>query len=126
MPNQRAPTDRLPAEDSLWAATLEKLRFGSNPFAAQVAAVGTADECLQSGVPEFAAGQFSELLEIISTYRDGRPATHVYPVLGDRGSGKTHLLYTLRGELQQQALQSGNETMVVVVDRRRATPISRW
>jgi hypothetical protein len=96
---------------------MERLRKGSNPFAVQVAAVGTADESLQAGVPDFTANQFSELLDIIGTYRSGRPTTRVYPLLGDRGAGKTHLLYTLRAELQQRALDSGDETMLVVVDR---------
>jgi hypothetical protein len=117
MPNHPTQTGKLPAEPDLGSTALKRLRLGSNPFTVQVAAVGTADECVQSGVPEFATNQFSELLEIIGSYREGRPATRAYPVLGERGSGKTHLLYTLRGELQRRALQSGDETMVVVVDR---------
>jgi hypothetical protein len=96
---------------------MERLRKGSNPFAVQVAAVGTVDESLQAGVPEFTANQFSELLDIIDTYRSGRPATRVYPLLGDRGAGKTHLLYTLRAELRRRALDSGDETLVLVVER---------
>jgi hypothetical protein len=82
-----------------------------------VAAVGTADQSIQAGVPEFTTNQLSELLDIIGMYREGRPATRVYPLVGDRGSGKTHLLYALRGELRARALQSGEETMLVVVDR---------
>src|SRR5262249_28334371 len=75
--------------------------------AATAAAAGTAAP----------APRLSELLDIISTYREGRPATRVYPVVGDRGAGKTHLLYTLRAGLRDRALQSGEETMLVVVDR---------
>src|SRR4051812_19362199 len=117
MPNHPSKTAELPTKKTLESAALEQLRLGSNPFAAQVAAVGTAEDSIQTNVPEFIASQFSELLDIIDTYRQDRPATRVYPLLGDRGSGKTHLLYMLRGELRQRALQSGDETMVVVVDR---------
>jgi hypothetical protein len=96
---------------------MEQLRLGTNPFAAQVAAVGTADESIRAGVAEFTAGQFAELLQIIRQYREGRPATRAYTLVGERGSGKTHLLYALRRELRQQAEQSGDETLIVVVDR---------
>jgi hypothetical protein len=117
MPTPPVQMSKVPAESDLRSAALGRLREGSNPFAAQVAAVGTADESLHAGVAEFTHNQFSELLEIISTYRQGRPATRVYALLGERGSGKTHLLYTLRGELRQRAHESGDETILVVVDR---------
>src|SRR4051812_5990974 len=118
MPTQPIQTGNFQDEAQLRAAALQALRLGKNPFAAQVTAVGTADESLQATVAEFTANQFTDLLDIIGTYRGGqRPATRVYTLLGERGSGKTHLLYALRNDLRQRALQSGDETMVVVVDR---------
>src|SRR5262249_50140348 len=114
MPNQ--PTAEPPAEQALRAAALERLRRGSNPFTAQVAAVGAADESIQADVPGFAANQMSELLAIIGAYRDGRQRTTVLRLLGERGSGKTHLLYSLRAGLRQRALDAGDETLLVAVD----------
>jgi hypothetical protein len=58
----------------------------------------------------------SELLAIIGAYRDGRQRTTVLPLLGERGSGKTHLLYSLRAGLRQRALDAGDETLLVAVD----------
>src|ERR1022692_4884140 len=83
-----------------------RLREGSNPFALQVAAISTAEESLEAGVPDFASDQLSELLEIIGMYRGGRPATRVYAMVGERGSGKTHMYYALRTDLRQRAIQS--------------------
>src|SRR3954466_5016896 len=100
MPNQPTPAGNPPAEAEARSAALKRLRAGSNPFTAQVAAAGTAAESIQAGGPEFAADQLAELLDIIAAYREGRPDTRVYPLLGERGSGKTHLLYALRGELR--------------------------
>src|SRR3954454_21750587 len=117
MPNQPNQTGNQPHAPDPNVAALQHLRVGKNPFAVQVATVGTAEESVRTGVPEFTANQFGELLDIIGTYREDRPATRAYPLLGDRGAGKTHLLYTLRTELQKRALQSGEETMLVVVDR---------
>ncbi|WP_439628370.1 hypothetical protein [Gemmata sp.] len=113
------PSDapRAATEDAVFAAALAAVRKGVNPFAAQVAAVGTAEESLLGGVPEFAEAQLQELLDVIGTYRDGRPATQVFPVLGERGAGKTHLFYSLRNELKQLAGERGEETLLVVVDR---------
>ena len=116
MPNRRTRTGE-PAGADARSTGLDQLRQGINPFAAQVAAVGTADLTLETGVAEFTADQFAELLDIIGTYRAGRPDTRVFPVLGGRGTGKTHLLYALRRELRRRALHCGEETMVVVVDR---------
>src|SRR5262245_44469686 len=117
MPNQPIRTSKQTGGSDPQFAALEQLRLGSNPFAAQVAAVGTAEQNILTGVPDFTAHQFSELLEIIGTCRDDRPATRAYPLLGERGAGKTHLLYALRAELRQRAIQSSEETMMVVVDR---------
>ncbi|CAN5299612.1 hypothetical protein BH10PLA2_BH10PLA2_05890 [soil metagenome] len=115
MPNPPAEMSEQ-SEPELREAALAKLRLGTNPFQLQVATVGTASESLLASVPEFAAGQFADILSIIQTYRDGSPPTRVYPVLGDRGSGKTHLRYRLEKELRDQTVRSGDETMLVVVE----------
>jgi hypothetical protein len=115
--SQPSQTREPPAAPDLQVAALNRLRLGRNPFAMQVTTVGTAEESIRTGVPEYTANQFADLLDIICTYREDRSETRVYPLLGDRGAGKTHLLYTLRAELQKRARQSGEETMLVVVDR---------
>ncbi|MCE9568163.1 MAG: hypothetical protein K8U57_39675 [Planctomycetes bacterium] len=117
MPTQPNDPATPPSEATLRAAALEQLKKGSNPFATQVAAVGTADESLLTSVPEFGGNQLAELLDIVGLYRSERPTTRVYPILGDRGSGKTHLLYSLREELRGRAADTGDETLVVVVER---------
>ncbi|QDU19991.1 hypothetical protein [Urbifossiella limnaea] len=106
-----------PPADPATAAALDRLRQGVNPFASQVTTVGTAEESLLSGVPAFAAPQLAELLEVIGQYRAGTATTRAYPVIGDRGAGKTHLFHTLRAELRRQAAEAGDETLLVVVDR---------
>jgi hypothetical protein len=117
MPSPPTDTAKPLSEADLRVAALLRLRKGSNPFASQVTAVGTAEESLLAGVPEFAQNQLCELLEIVALYRAGRPATRVYPVLGERGAGKTHLLYSLRNELCGRAAESGEESLLVVVER---------
>jgi hypothetical protein len=99
-----------------WRSGLELLRTGSNPFTSSVASVSTADQNLSYGVANYTASQLAEIVEIIGTYRDGGQPTRVYPVVGDRGSGKTHLLYALRANLLKQATDTSEETMLVVVD----------
>jgi len=116
MPSSLLEPTKLPNETELRNAALINLKAGSNPFTTQVAAVGTADESILAGVPAFTANQLSELLDIIAQYRD-RMTTRVYPLLGERGSGKTHLLYELRNVLRQQAGDAGEETLLVIVER---------
>src|SRR5438445_171844 len=117
MSNPPTQTGKLAGAPDLRSEGLKRLRLGSNPFVAQVEATSTADQSLQAGVSDFTANQLADLLEIIGMYRTGRPATRAYPLLGERGSGKTYLLYALRAELRKRAIQSGDETMLVVVDR---------
>ncbi len=95
---------------------LEELRKGSNPFSTSVAAVGSTTESLQTHVRTHTERQLSDLLAIIHSYRTGSTNTRIYPVVGDPGSGKTHLLYVLRHELTQRAIQSSEETLLVVVE----------
>jgi hypothetical protein len=112
MPNPSNPPERSAEENAL-----ALLRSGSNPFARQVATIGTAEASVLADVPDFAKHQLSLLLEIIAAHRAGKPETKVYPLLGDHGSGKTHLLNTLRLHLRDQAAERGEETLFVVVER---------
>ncbi len=88
-----------------------------NPFSNAVAAVGTASESIQTDVRAHSEQQLEDLLKIISLYRVGGTPTRIYPIVGDPGSGKTHLLYVLRSELRQLAIRSSEETVFVIVER---------
>ncbi len=115
MPTQPTPLLDTAAEKRQHA--LAELQRGGNPFSIQVAAISTSEASLNAGASEFAANQLDDLLEIISFYRDSRTPTRIYPVLGDRGSGKTHLVYTLRNEVRRRALESSDDTLFVVLER---------
>jgi hypothetical protein len=106
---------RLMADDVRGHA-LAELRKGANPFSTAVAAVGTAAESLQTNVRDHTEPQLGDLLKIVQLYRKEGAATRVYPIVGDPGTGKTHLLYVLRTELRRQALRTGDETLFVVVE----------
>jgi hypothetical protein len=110
-----------PAEGELRAFALAELRKGANPFGTAVAAVGTAAESLQTDVRAYTEPQLEDLLKIVGLYRAGSTATRIYPVVGDPGTGKTHLLYVLRAELRQRAIRSGEETLFVVVEHSPGT-----
>jgi hypothetical protein len=105
------------SDSALRDAALAELRKGVNPFSTAVTAVGTAAESLQTDVRAHTERQLADLLRIVELYRAGSTATRIYPVVGDPGTGKTHLLYVLRSELRQQALRDGKETLFVVVER---------
>lgn len=104
------------SDSALKEAALAELRKGVNPFSTAVAAVGTAAESVQTDVRAHTEQQLADLLKIVELYRGGSAATRIYPVVGDPGTGKTHLLYVLRSELRQQALRDGKETLFVVVE----------
>ena len=92
-------------------AALAQLRVRSNPFASSVATAGTEDDCLRFDIPGLLREQHDCLRGIVQLYRDGKPDSQVFPVVGDRGTGKTHLLRTFRDEVQRR-----NDTLVVVAD----------
>ncbi len=81
-----------------------------------MAAVGTTAESLESDVRAHTEYQLADLLKIVDSYRAGNTATRIYPVVGEPGTGKTHLLYVLRAELRRLARQTGEETLFVVVE----------
>src|SRR5262245_15753154 len=109
----RSPVDRSAPRP----AALERLRQGANPFSASVAVLGTAESGLRTDVRRFVDNQLADLLAVVRRYRDDRPATQIYPVVGDSGTGKTHLLMVLLEELRKEAEQTGAETLAVMMER---------
>lgn len=109
-------TSDAPPAGELRANALSVLRQGSNPFSTAVAAVGTTAESLDSDVRAHTEHQLGDLHKIVDSYRAGNTATRIYPVVGEPGTGKTHLLYVLRAELRRRAVQTGEETLFVVVE----------
>src|SRR2546429_9922932 len=83
----RAVTDRA----------LEALRRTGNPFRNYFARNPDDEVCARYHVPELFAKEREQLLGVVDLYRY-EPATHseVVPVLGNKGSGKTHLLYSIK------------------------------
>ena len=92
------------------AKHIVKLRLGNNPFSFRVATAGTEKDCLEYDVPELLDAQRADLLAIVQLYRKGHPS-RVFPVLGDPGTGKTHLLTTFQAMLQLEAVESGISTL---------------
>lgn len=109
-------TSDAPTAGDLRGEALAVLRQGANPFSTAVAAVGTTAESLDSDVRAHTEHQLADLLKIVGSYRTGNTATRIYPVVGEPGTGKTHLLYVLRAELRRLASQTGEETLFVVVE----------
>src|SRR4051794_2134932 len=75
----------------------EVLRRVGNPFRNYFARNPDDDVCARYHVPELFARERDILLGIIDLYRC-TPQTHseVVPVLGNKGSGKTHLLHSIK------------------------------
>src|SRR5204863_5051444 len=76
---------------------LEVLRRVGNPFRNYFARNPDDEVCARYHVPELFARERELLLGIIDLYRC-TPQTHseVVPVLGNKGSGKTHLLHSIK------------------------------
>src|SRR5204863_4477169 len=86
------PTTRPLSEQAL-----EVLRRTGNPFRDYFARNPDDEVCARYHVPELFAAERDVLLGIIDLYRC-TPQTHseVVPVLGNKGSGKTHLLHSIK------------------------------
>ena len=84
-------------EKSLPERAQDVLRRAGNPFRNYFARNPDDDVCARYHVPELFALQREQLLAIVNVYRD-EPDTHseIVPVLGNKGSGKTHLLYSIK------------------------------
>jgi hypothetical protein len=76
---------------------LEVLRRAGNPFRNYFARNPDDEVCARYHVPELFAREREQLLGVVDLYRYA-PATHseVVPVLGSKGSGKTHLLHSIK------------------------------
>jgi hypothetical protein len=76
---------------------LELLRRTGNPFRNYFARNPDDEVCALYHVPELFAREREQLLSVVDLYRYA-PATHseVVPVLGSKGSGKTHLLHSIK------------------------------
>jgi hypothetical protein len=76
---------------------LEALRRAGNPFRNYFARNPDDEVCARYHVPELFGRERELLLGVVDLYRTA-PATHseVVPVLGNKGSGKTHLLHSIK------------------------------
>src|SRR5580704_7177987 len=76
---------------------LDVLRRAGNPFRNYFARNPDDEVCARYHVPELFALERDQLLGVVDLYRY-EPATHseVVPVLGNKGAGKTHLLYSIK------------------------------
>jgi hypothetical protein len=77
-------------------SAIAHLRGAENPFASSVA---TLEDGPLYDVPELLAEQRADIKAFINLYRQANRASQVVPIIGDRGSGKTHLLGSLRRDL---------------------------
>jgi hypothetical protein len=85
------------AAPSLPQRALDVLRRAGNPFRNYFARNPDDEVCARYHVPELFAREREQLLAVVDLYRYA-PTTHseVVPVLGSKGSGKTHLLHSIK------------------------------
>jgi hypothetical protein len=110
-----APPEPRTAEQ-LRKAALDRLRQGTNPFTFSVATAGTEESCEHFDVPELLDAQRRDLRAVVELFRQPPQPSRAFPILGDSGTGKTHLLNTFQTELQREAEQEGKACLVVVAD----------
>src|SRR5438270_13848423 len=73
------------------------LRRAGNPFRNYFARNPDDDTCSRYHVPELFAAEREQLLGVVDLYRyDPSTLSEVVPVLGNKGAGKTHLLYSIK------------------------------
>jgi hypothetical protein len=76
---------------------LEALRRHGNPFRNYFARHPDDELCARYHVPELYAREREMVLAAVELYRqDGRRHSEVLPILGNKGSGKTHLLHSIK------------------------------
>src|SRR5438132_3324054 len=75
----------------------EALRRAGNPFRNYFARNPDDEVCARYHVAELFAPERDQLLAVVDLYRS-EPTAHseVVPVLGNKGSGKTHLLHSIK------------------------------
>src|SRR5438270_1133423 len=76
---------------------LEVLRRAGNPFRNYFARNPDDEVCARYHVDELFRSERATLLGVVDLYRYD-PATHseMVPILGNKGAGKTHLLYSIK------------------------------
>jgi hypothetical protein len=73
------------------------LRRAGNPFRNYFARNPDDDVCARYHVPELFATERDQLLGVVDLFRgDSVMHSEVVPVLGNKGAGKTHLLYSIK------------------------------
>src|SRR3954451_18139098 len=86
-----APSRSLPER------AVEVLRRAGNPFRNYFARNPDDEVCARYHVPELFAPEREQLLSVVDLYRfDGSTHSEVVPILGNKGSGKTHLLHSIK------------------------------
>src|SRR5258707_9896509 len=92
-----AATSTTTATRSLPERAMEVLRRAGNPFRNYFARNPDDEVCARYHVPELFAKERALLLGVVDLYR-AAPGMHseVVPVLGNKGSGKTHLLHSIK------------------------------
>lgn len=85
------------AERPVTDRVLAALRRAGNPFRNYFARNPDDDTCSRYHVPELFAAEREQLLAVVDLYHFD-PDTHseVIPLLGNKGSGKTHLLHSIK------------------------------
>jgi hypothetical protein len=85
------------AERTLNERALEVLRRAGNPFRNYFARNPDDDVCARYHVAELFATEREQLLAVVDLYRyDQSTHSEIVPVLGNKGSGKTHLLHSIK------------------------------
>src|SRR6202166_2989221 len=91
------PMPAVVADRPLAARALEVLRRAGNPFRNYFARNPDDEVCARYHVTELFAVQRQQLLGVVDLYRyDPTCHSEIVPVLGNKGAGKTHLLYSIK------------------------------
>jgi hypothetical protein len=103
--------------DPRWSAALERLRQAGDPFDFDVVTAGADRTCREVDVPEIHREQRADLLSIVEKFREQWPQSQIFPIVGDPGSGKTHLLTLWRADLEELAQRERRDTLVAVASQ---------
>ncbi len=85
------------SDRALMDRALEVFRRAGNPFRNYFARNPDDEVCARYHVPELFAHEREQLLGVVDLYRYD-PTTHseIVPILGNKGAGKTHLLFSIK------------------------------